>query len=64
MIALDMPMPKSCMECPLKTGSVTGNGETYWAMCNVRGLKPGIPNGTRPIDCPLIDMSRYEDDLK
>lgn len=56
MIGIDMEMPGSCAECPCgqnelwcsKTGS--DFADDY---CEIR-----LP------DCPLIDLSRYEDDGK
>lgn len=59
MIAIDMPMPKSCKECELKN-------EANWCRfigdyCDMRASWAGQ---CRPRDCPLIDLSQYEDDLK
>ena len=70
MIGLNVKMPSSCLECPcgVGTGIWTKDG-TYDALCYAK--KPvqtfvykDVPIGTRPTDCPLIDLSRYEDDLK
>ena len=70
MIGLNVKMPSSCLKCPcgVGTGICTKDG-TYDALCYAK--KPvqtlvyrNVPIGTRPIDCPLIDLSRYEDDLR
>ena len=70
MIGLNVKMPSSCLKClcGVGTGICTKDG-TYDALCYAK--KPvqtlvyrNVPIGTRPIDCPLIDLSRYEDDLK
>jgi len=60
MIALDKNMPESCECCPC-------NDDSY--RCGVTGIPFGEVDDfdkfeQRMPDCPLIDLSQYEDDLK
>ena len=62
MIAIDMPMPKKCDDCPCR--------QINLARCQITG-KSTSHSGTRPIDqrqrpswCPLIDLTQYEDNGK
>lgn len=57
MIAINIPMPECCDGCP----------------CNDDGYKCGVTGGwldcakqdkERLPDCPLIDLIKYDDDLK
>ena len=71
MIGLNIQMPQSCLTCPCGAGCGTwGKGRIYDSLCYVFKHETttfeykNIPYGTRPTDCPLIDLSRYEDDLK
>lgn len=60
MIALDRPMPKSCEKCPC----------FHDAACYAEGLRnpttlDWFERQERREDwCPLIDLSKYEDDCK
>lgn len=66
-IGLAMEMPPSCLYCPCSLNALP-YGKKYKAICQAaifgKHVKKWIPRGTRPIDCPLIDLSRYEDDLR
>ena len=59
MIAIDVPMPRKCGECPLM------NDDSWCRFigeyCDMRASWAGQ---CRPSDCPLIDLKQYEDDLK
>jgi len=59
MIALDRPMPRTCETCPC-------NDDTW--RCGATGnffddYDIGYDEGRMP-DCPLIDLTKYEDDCK
>jgi hypothetical protein len=60
MIAIDMPMPKGCEDCPC----------FHSAACYAEGWRKSIALGwlerkeKREEWCPLIDLTQYEDDLK
>ena len=56
MIGIDMPMPNNCCECPLGT-------DEWYCWKTGTELPEYCGNGRLP-DCPLIDLSRYEDDHK
>ena len=58
MIGINMPMPASCADCKYK-----GAKWCYIEIWGNRGAKE-VPEAGRPEWCPLIDMSRYEDDGK
>ena len=49
MIALDMPMPKSCAECPL--------GQDEWYCWKTGTELPEDYGEGRLPDCPLIDLA-------
>ena len=59
MIAIEMEMPKSCKECEFKN-------EANW--CRFIGeycdMRASWAAQCRPSDCPLIDLTQYDDDLK
>ena len=56
MIAIDMPMPCNCDYCPC-------NDDGY--KCGATGdLLDNDSDERRMPNCPLIDLSQYEDDLK
>lgn len=56
MIAIDMPIPNNCDECPCE----------HDAACYADGYRnpERYEYKSRPADCPLIDLSKYEDDCK
>ena len=56
MIAIDMPMPNSCCDCPL-------NDHDAWCGKTLSEFADDFCKIRLP-DCPLIDMSQYEDDGK
>lgn len=58
MIGIDMEMPKSCEECTYK-----GVKWCYLEMWNGNKGKV-VPKNGRADWCPLIDLSRYEEDNK
>ena len=49
MIAIDMPMPKSCEDCPL-------NEDNCWCSVTMTELRADYDK-TRLDDCPLIDLT-------
>ena len=59
MIAIEMPMPSSCDECPCC--------DNYYR-CGASSKKFEDEDfdiwERRMSDCPLIDLTQYEDDLK
>ena len=56
MVGIQIEMPKSCEECPC-------NDDSY--RCGATGNLFDFDEWTRRAsDCPLIDLSQYEDDLK
>lgn len=65
MIAIDKPMPLECRDCPMMQ---------YYpfaglTVCRATGSTLAenfktIEFDGRASDCPLIDLSQYEDDLK
>ena len=59
MIAIDMPMPKECNKC----FASNYNMGTIYCKATKKDLKP-IPFEGKPVWCPLIDLTQYEDDLK
>lgn len=61
MIAIDVPMPKNCEDCPCFADL------EYDAVCNAYDghLLSGEPYEKRRMPfCPLIDLSAYSDDRK
>lgn len=56
MIALDRPIPKSCGDCPC-------NDHDAWCAVTLSDFADDFCK-TRLPDCPLIDLSKYEDDGK
>ena len=61
MIAIDVPMPDNCCDCPCCADL------GYDVVCLAYGghLLSGEPFEKRRMPfCPLIDLSRYEDDAK
>ena len=59
MVTIDIPMPKKCKECPLMD-------DDSW--CRFIGeycdMRASWAAQCRPSDCPLTDLTQYEDDLK
>ena len=55
MIAIDMPMPKNCAECPLRWTTDENNLCIPFSKEGARVLKEHDP--TRPDWCPLIDLN-------
>lgn len=59
MIMIDVPMPRKCKECPLMD-------DDSW--CRFIGeycdMRASWAAQCRPSDCPIIDLTQYEDDLK
>lgn len=71
MIGLNIQMPQSCLTCPCGAGQgVWKKDRTYDSLCYVFEHEmtifryKDIPYGTRPAECPLINLSCFEDDLK
>lgn len=68
MIGLNIPMPVSCLQCPCSAPNVKVWNGVYETICwGCAQLAISIKSaqiGTRPADCPLIDLSRLEDDGK
>lgn len=69
MIAINIPMPKSCRDCKL---NYINEIEGVW-MCSpldtdLIHIQVSSDDGKvynyRPAFCPLIDLTQYEDDLK
>ena len=57
MIAIEgMTMPKSCAVCPM-------NDDNCWCAITMTDMRADYDK-TRLDDCPLIDLSKYEDDCK
>lgn len=57
MIAIkDMEMPNNCCDCPL-------NDHDAWCGKTLSEFPYDFSKSRLP-DCPLIDLSQYEDDLK
>ncbi|MDO5131425.1 MAG: hypothetical protein Q4D81_00400 [Eubacteriales bacterium] len=54
MVGIQIPMPRTCDECRL--------AEDYECVVLHKACNWGFHE--RRSDCPLIDLSRYEDDLK
>lgn len=65
MIAIDMPMPCECRDCPLETYyPFVGRTECRASGEILADDYKTIQFDGRHKDCPLIDLSQYEDDLK
>ena len=55
MIGIELPMPKDCNHCPFNSDGIK---------CCITGQTWNWGMETRRSDCPLIDLSLYEDDGK
>lgn len=71
MIGLNGYMPVSCLSCRINHLITTNENGYYDVVCfapkfsgQTEVISWAVPINTRPKDCPLIDLSRYEDDLK
>jgi hypothetical protein len=67
MIAIDMTVPRFCAECRFMLSGTWVDGKEYPCVCYAQ--KPPMlikPSETDMRDgmCPLIDLSKYEDDCK
>ena len=59
MVAIkDMEMPQDCEKCRFLRWTISAVGN-----CAVNDMTLPTCKG-RPITCPLIDLTQYEDDLK
>jgi len=60
MIAIDMPMPRTCDLCPCNddTYRCGATGTIFCEADDFNEYEERLP------DCPLIDLTQYEDDLK
>ena len=60
MIAIKMTMPKNCDNCPCNddTYKCGATGTIFCEVDDFDEYEERLP------DCPLIDMDKYEDDLK
>ena len=56
MIAIDMPIPNNCCDCPC-------NDHDAWCAVTLSDFADDFCE-TRLPDCPLIDLTQYDDDLK
>lgn len=56
MVGIMMPMPKSCEDCPC-------NDHDAWCAVTLSDFADDFCE-TRLPDCPLIDLTQYDDDLK
>ena len=62
MIAIDMPMPESCCDCPCNDFDFKCNlTDIVFAEEEEKGMDTAHE---RHRNCPLIDLTQYEDDLK
>ena len=55
MIGIEMPMPRDCNHCPFNSDGIK---------CCITGKTWNWGMETRRSDCPLVDLSEYDDDLK
>ena len=65
MIGLNVPMPESCEYCDFCTSDgdcMAMGGDTLWEY--LPDDAEYFPNGWKFEKCPLIDLSKYEDNLK
>ena len=63
MVAIkDMEMPQDCETCRFLRWTISTVDNVYRA-CAVNDMALPTCKG-RPITCPLIDLTQYEDDLK
>lgn len=56
MIAIEMEMPNNCCDCPV-------NDHDAWCGITLTEFGDDFCKIRLP-DCPLIDLTQYEDDLK
>lgn len=65
MIGIEMGIPTSCEYCNFCTSDgecMAMGGDSLWEF--LPKSEEYFPNGWKCKECPLIDLSLYEDDLK